>query len=551
MSSSRGKKNKGGNKRKARVQRQQNTNRQSLARLTAPVRASQRNSRALNGRAVRAWDRGEFDVAIKLFEQDLRNRPGEIPPLLDLGKAYGLRYDYARAEECLDQALRLSAESPNCLSTVGESYRAFSQFDRAEEYLRKAVEQGADTASNRVELATICERLHRLDEAVEHIERAIAADPEDQQARLVQAKLVRRKGDPSRAESLLRDLLEMPESDSSPQWQACYELGTLLDKQGDYDGAMRAFIAAKRWHRGRPATKIAAKQAANVLSRNARLLETITGDHFERWHAARTDRAGEARPIALLCGHPRSGTTLVEQVLDSHAGLVSCDETQIMAEDVFVALARPFPTDMPVPEMLDRVQGEHLADARERYFRLSEAVLREPVAGRILLDKNPELTLLIPVIARVFPEIRILLALRDPRDVCLSCFMQPLPMNSVSVSYLDLRETCKKYAEAMRSWIAVRPLLRCEWAETRYEDNVSDLECEARHLLAFLDLPWDDKILRFHEHARQKHVRSPTYEAVTQPVHSGAVGRWRNYEKYFEPCLEVLEPLLHEFGYAG
>jgi hypothetical protein len=199
--------------------------------------------------------------------------------------------------------------------------------------------------------------------------------------------------------------------------------------------------------------------------------------------------------------------------------------------------------------MLDRLDEALLAEARARYFHLTEAVLREPIGARTLLDKNPELTLLIPVIARVFPETKIVFALRDPRDVCLSCFMQALPMNSVSVSYLTLEQTCRKYAVVMRSWLTVRPLLANPWMETRYEDTVTGLEGEARRLLEFLGLPWEDKVLKFYEHARKKHVRSPTYEAVTKPVHSGAVGRWRHYEKFFEPHADVLEPLVREFGY--
>lgn len=544
MSSSRN--NKGKNKRKARVKRQQNSERQATARMVKPVKSNQRSGRALSQRAMRSWDRGEFDAAIKLFTQDQRARPGQVDPLLDLGKALGMRYQYERSEKCLAKALKLSGENPKCLVTLGEIYHSFSQFDIAEDYFRRAVEGGGETAGTSIQLATICERLHRLDEAGEHIRRALEAEPDNQRAHLIEAKLARRSGDLERAESLLRQLLESPQADSSPHWEARYALGALLDQQGDYDSAMHAFIEAKKWHRGRLPTKIAAGQAENVLRRNRRLLETISAGHLARWNA---DPPADAPPFALLCGHPRSGTTLIEQVLDSHAGLVSSDETQIMAEDVFVALARDFPTDLPIPDMLDRLGEPELAAARERYFRLSEAVLREPVGGRILLDKNPELTLLIPVIARVFPQVKIVFAQRDPRDVCLSCFMQALPMNSVSVSYLSLKETCEKYASVMGSWLAIRPLLPGGWTETRYEDNVADLEAESRRLLEFLGLPWDADVLEFYEHARQKHVRSPTYEAVTQPVHSGAIGRWRHYEKYFEPLLETLEPFVTEFGY--
>jgi hypothetical protein len=80
---------------------------------------------------------------------------------------------------------------------------------------------------------------------------------------------------------------------------------------------------------------------------------------------------------------------------------------------------------------------------------------------------------------------------------------------------------------------------------------VADLEREARKILDFLGLPWDDKVLKFYEHAREKIVRSPTYEDVTQPVYHRSVGRWQHYAKHFEPILETLQPYVKEFGYAS
>ena len=124
-----------------------------------------------------------------------------------------------------------------------------------------------------------------------------------------------------------------------------------------------------------------------------------------------------------------------------------------------------------------------------------EGALRQPIGERLLLDKNPELTMLLPLVARVFPEMRILFAVRDPRDVVISCFVQQLPLNPVSVHYLTLESTAKKYARSMRAWLKIRDMLRNPWIEIRYEDMVADLEGQARKVLEFLGLPWDDVVL--------------------------------------------------------
>ena len=167
------------------------------------------------------------------------------------------------------------------------------------------------------------------------------------------------------------------------------------------------------------------------------------------------------------------------------------------------------------------------------------------------------MTLLIPAFIRVFPEIKLLVALRDPRDACLSCFMQPFwTLNqttsdySMDISaYVTIQGTIEEYASLMDVWRTIAPLIKNPCLEVRYEDMVNDLESVARRTLDFLEVPWNASVLEFDEHARQKVVRSPTYADVTKPVFKTAVGRWRNYQKYLEPHLARLEPFVKAFGY--
>jgi len=132
----------------------------------------------------------------------------------------------------------------------------------------------------------------------------------------------------------------------------------------------------------------------------------------------------------------------------------------------------------------------------------------------------------------------------------ISCFMQQLPLNAVSVNYLTLEGTAKKYAATMHAWLKIRGMLRNAWIEIRYEDIVADLEGQARKVLKFLELPWDDRVLEYHRRAKRKHVHSPTYEAVTKPVYTSSVARWRNYAVHLEPYMEILQPYVETFGYA-
>jgi len=166
-----------------------------------------------------------------------------------------------------------------------------------------------------------------------------------------------------------------------------------------------------------------------------------------------------------------------------------------------------------------------------------------------LVDKNPDNTRMIPAYLRIFPETKFLIALRDPRDVVLSCFMQAQPLNGATAADLSLAGAAERYADTMSLWRTLAPLMAGHFLEVRYEDMVEDLESVARKSLDFLGVTWDAKVLGFDEHARKKLVRSPTYADVTQPVYKRAVGRWQHYQKYLEPHLEKLEPFVKAFGY--
>jgi Sulfotransferase family len=151
---------------------------------------------------------------------------------------------------------------------------------------------------------------------------------------------------------------------------------------------------------------------------------------------------------------------------------------------------------------------------------------------------------------RVFPETRLIVALRDPRDVVLSCYLRYLPVNAVSVHFLDVRRTAERYALDMEAWLKFRELIDAPWCEIRYEDTVADIAKQARAALAALGLEWNDAVLDYRQRLiNGKYVASPSYEAVAQPIYTSSIGRWKNYERLIEPALEILDPFVQQFGY--
>jgi hypothetical protein len=430
---------------------------------------------------------------------------------------------------------------------AGTQCRGFERYEMARTYFERAVKEPGASPDTCVNLAEIYERFRLLEEASELVDRALRLAPDNALASVVGARLDRLRGRAEAAEGRLRVLLSRSDRESwSTRIRGWYELAAVLDGQGRYDEAMAALLQAKGMILPNAAHYIAGQKLAQSKLKMA--AERLDARSVERWRAPAANPQPPHR-LALLCGHPRSGTTLLEQVLDSHPDLYSAEETGIFMRESWMCLLRGSPPERLMLEALESAPPAALAQARQNYMDCMARFVGHPPDGRMLIDKNPSLTVLIPAFVRVFPEAKFLVALRDPRDVCLSCFMQPLPLGQVSAVFLTLEETVREYASAMGLWKAAAPCLGDMFLEVRYEDLVADLEGVSRRALQFLGVGWDERVLRFDEHARSKLVRSPTYAAVARPVSKGAIGRWRNYQKHLQPWLEALAPFVKAFGY--
>jgi tetratricopeptide (TPR) repeat protein len=534
----------------ARSDRHKRKQKEQHKALDHSQRMNHLKAKALAKVAEQSWALNERYKTIMLLTEALRREPGNRSILINLATAYGRQRHYKKAEELLARLLERGGTKASVYRQAAQTYALIDRPEKALTCYRQSLALAPDklsTVPTLIEIAGLFERRHELNEARAAIEEALQYDPANEEALLQQAVLLRRGGEGAAAETRLRALIADQRRSAGIRAQAWYELAQLLDDQQQFDDAFAAFSAAKRMLEPHSAAFLAESQAQ--LAKSAEMAAMLDRSWYERWRTlAQSDTPYR---FAVLTSHPRSGTTLVEQMLDSHDQATSADEFDVVTHWIYLPIVRKFPHSLPILSILDKVPAAVRQQARATYWQQTEAIFDKPIGDRLLLDKNPAMTLLLPVVQWAFPEMRALFALRDPRDVILSCFMQKLQPNPISVNWLSLAAAADYYVATMRMWLAVRAVTDGAWLELRYEDVVADLEGQARRILEFLGLPWDDKVLRFYEHARAKVVRSPTYKEVTQPVYAKSVGRWRHYAKYLEPVIEKLRPLLVEFGYAS
>jgi tetratricopeptide (TPR) repeat protein len=493
-----------------------------------------------------AWGRQDYETSISLIEQATRKEPLNPSLLLDLARAHGRRYDFPSAEKNLERAVQISKDRARTLGEAGQVCLQFDNIDMALAYLQRASQKKGASIRTLTTLADIYNRDRRLDEAAELVARAAQMDRKDPHVLFEDALVRRLRGNQNEAESLFRDLVAVRNGPAEVRVRAFYELADILDGAGRYDEAMATLLEAKAILRPHAGPYAAILQ--HMQSRASEMEQTITTAVMDRWRAEAA-KLQPLRRIALLCGHPRSGTTLLEQVLDAHSDVTSAEETKMMHDDAYLPLIRDFPEGTSILQALDSVPPSLICHARENYFRCLELFLGRKIGTRLLVDKNPSLNLMIPIVVRVFPEARFLIALRDPRDVVISCFKQALPLTPISSAYLSLEGTVKQYVNVMGFWLEMLPRLGNQWTYVRYEDMVENLPVVAGSVLGFLGLGFEENVLKFYEHAQAKRVLSPSRADVKKPLYQTAVGRWRNYEKYLAPYLGELERFVKAFNY--
>jgi Tfp pilus assembly protein PilF len=427
------------------------------------------------------------------------------------------------------------AEMAHLLVMVGEPKRAQAAVD----WLTRQPPQDPRAL---LTLANIHERLNRLAEARAALDRARAGNSisaSDPDLVLAEAVLAQREGHDEEAERLLAAALAQP-MEFARRHSLLFPRAQSLDALGRYEEAFAALLEA---HRSQLAYLKAAfgKSAEEQSAILALTLAGVDPEDRARWDDTGAPSLAES-PIFVV-GFPRSGTTLLEQVLDAHPALVSMDEQPFLGH----AIEELRPLSIAYPAELGKLSPAQLQALRAGYWK--EVDRKAPLKmGQRLVDKNPFNLLRLPLIRRLFPNARTVLVVRHPCDVLLSCFFQHFRAPDLAVLCRDLETLAQGYRRAFDFWYRELPLIGAATYELKYENFVDNLEGEVRRLAAFLELPWDDALLSPAQHARAKgFISTPSYTRVIEPVSSRPVGRWRHYERQFRDVLPVLAPYLERW----
>ena len=491
-------------------------------------------------------DAGDPYEALSSYESSIRQGAADPATLANYGVLLWRLYQFRQGGEAFGRVVDDPRADAAMLRRVARCYFEIGRFGRAAEVMRIALARmaGADAMTINT-LAWTLERDHQTDEARHYAQAAHAADKTYGPAVRLLAHLDRRTGDLERAEARLVDQLRQYPTDFD--WGLLYELAAVRDRLGRYDEAWNALCEAKSHLATAAASHL--RDSYFIRRRQWELAQAVTGADLTRWR-----RAGDAlqppKRIAFLTGFPRSGTTLLEQIIASHPDAIDTDESGILSRQFIEPLVWKAADALSAIIELRSFYAAQLIAGRDAFFQWTENYLDQPIGGRLLIEKNPLLTPDLPLAMRLFPEASLLVALRDPRDVVLSYLFTMVPLNWSSAPAIDVAEACQFYADAMRHWLLWRRRLDEGWCEVRYEQVVADAPGETKRVAACLGVDWDPAMLDERRRSERRAVRTPTYDDVTKPLYTRAVGRWQNYERHLRPGLRLLQPYLEAFEYA-
>lgn len=496
---------------------------------------------ALLNLGVVKFARGKNAEAMKNFYQLLALDPGNIEGHINAGVGEHILRNVEQAKIHYRKAIELDPRNDIAMRHLASVFAEELDTESAIEYFRKSLVLNPRLSDVWAELIELYERANRLDEAQKATTEASRILPNDANIQYVSAKLARRNNEIGQSVEIFKKI------DSRllhPRFLQPYffEFASTLDRAGEYELAFQTF-----------------EKGNDLATRSIRAKQTDFGafdrhmDAIEEWLATgarvQTYEKDEdlGADLCFLLGFPRSGTTLLDVMLDGHPKTQTLEERATF-EHVAFSIDKQFGG---YPFGMSTIDASQRQGLRAQYRALLEKEGIKPDGGGVIVDKMPIRTVHAACMHRLFPRAKFLFALRHPCDVILSNYMQNFAANEAFVHFNTLAESTRIYERVMRIWKTSSDLMPIPVHFVRYEQLVSDTERTLQEVCRFLDLPWIESMGAHQNTLKDRgRIKTNSYHQVAEPVYLRSMNRWQHYRPQFEPHLAKIKPYVDYFSYS-
>lgn len=501
----------------------------------------------LNVAATCLEHEGRFSEALRLLERAVELAPQDIGARNALALCLQRLERPAEALRHVDELLKQHPGLGFAHANKGNALIALGHLGRARTSHLRALELEPGNISSMASLASIASHRGNHDEARSWAQQVLAVVPNFPDAVISLATAELAGGALARSEALIRRLLADGRVTALDTARANGVLGDVLDAGGRYSEAFAAYTTCNESLR-----QIHSRFAhgTSLIAYTQQLTETMANTEANTVAGDRAAHPGAVQPDAGVSGHvfllgfPRSGTTLLEVVLDGHPRVVSLDEHELLTEGIQRFMSEP--RDLSA---LAKAGEDELRPLREAYWdRVREGEIE--VSGKVFVDKYPMNTLKLPLIARLFPNAKILFACRDPREVVLACFRRRFKMNAATYELLTVPGAAALYDGVMGFAELLRPAFGPNWHVVRYESLVGDFARQMRDICEFLGLEWIEGMDDFASRARERERSTPSTAQLARGLDRSRPVHWKHYSAALEPILPTLDKWVARFEYA-
>ncbi|MEN8821495.1 MAG: sulfotransferase [Abyssibacter sp.] len=526
--------------------------------LKEAVRLAPDHSDARADLALTLMMAGQLEDSLEHWQRRLELAPNDAAAWHNFGKAFVDLKRYGEAGGAFERVLALDPNLVGTYMTYARAMQEAGDWTKAEAIWRRALQVPAAEQAGYIGLTGLLFKRGRLDEALEAYRQGVIRFPNSTDLRLGFAQLLEDFADKAGAEREYRKVLELdagiamaleglltllradakdadlaaarnlltdPQQPPKARANVGFGLGKALDAKGDPEGAMAVWATANA----------ARREQAGAYDRDAgaqyidRLIQAFSPEFFTR---SRLWGVDDPRPVFVV-GMPRSGTSLVEQILAAHPDAYGYGE---LPEIPKLAKSLPARTNsiQRWPEVVASLNSELTQQTAMRY--LGALMDRKRVTAGRLIDKAPMNYHYVGLIFTLFPNAHVIWCRRDPRDIGVSIYGENFGLaQKYATDLSDIGFYIQQYARLMRHWQAQfgERLHICE-----YESMVSEPEAETRALVDAVGLPWNDQCLRYYEDERP--VLTPSRWQVRSPIYKGAVQRWKRYGDALQPLISAL-----------
>jgi tetratricopeptide (TPR) repeat protein len=498
------------------------------------LRSNPTNVDALRLLGAVAMSNGRIYEAERLLRRAVSNAPDFVAALLDLGRILKEQNRLEEAIDCFRQVIKLEPGNSQANYQLASALTLTAQTYESIEAYQRVLELRPTHAGAMLGLGHVLKTVGRQEEAIEAYRNCIRHKPHNGETywSLANLKTYRLSDEDIRQmESMVAGKGEPEEVTEQSRINFLFALAKAFEDRGNFEQAW------KYYHEGNSSQRVLENyDPVRTEFMNDEIIKVFNQDFL-------SENTGVGHPSAepiFVVGLPRSGSTLIEQILASHSQVEGTSELPY-AGLVATSLSRNRADGVNYPRAVHELGEEHFTRLGSDYLEFAQI---HRVEGKpFFIDKMPNNFPSIGFLHLILPNARIIDARRYPLDSCLSCYRQLFARGqNFTYDLTDIGEYFLQYQRMMDHWHEVLPG-RC--LTVQYEEVVTDFENQVRRLLDFCNLPFEEACINFHETDRP--VRTASSEQVRQPVYSKSVNFWRNHEEYLAELIEVLEPALPRY----